>query len=457
MAIKQLTPLRVLPTVIVNEDAPSARAFLEIYRPFFIAGIISVLTAGCTLGAIALWGVAMQQSYTANSLTPFVLAHANSQLYGWVGFFVMGFALQQHLPRNDKKELFQKLAWFSLISMAVGIGLRFAAEPLVAVDREVWMPIGIFSCLLQLAAVIGFVANTSLTRHSKGSGLDWQSKFVFASLFWWLAVAGVEPVAFALSHQADKFASIQFVAEWFSPLREAQFLGFVANMIFGVALVKMGSCFGAKQADKDAGAWAFLLWNGGVLARVIGCVTFYNSGLAPGADLLYNISSTMLALGAILFVISSRMFEKLDTYLPAQKFVRGAFTWLLIGGALIVLQPLHLARIGEPFSHAFTGGIRHALTVGFISQMILGVGMHVVSKMNDIPDKLQRAMWPTFILLNLGNAARVALEIATDYTPLAFRPMGFTGFVELTGLALWGATLLTVMVKARRGTLVHAR
>ena len=117
-----------------------------------------MLTAGCLPGAVALFGIAQQASYTASAWTPYVLAHANSQLYGWVGFFIMGFSLQQHAPSIERAALFHRLAYVSLGLMGAGIALRFVAEPLTAVDRDVWLPVGVLSGLLQLAAVALFIA-----------------------------------------------------------------------------------------------------------------------------------------------------------------------------------------------------------------------------------------------------------------------------------------------------------
>ena len=442
MAARELTPLRILgqpPSASgSSEGQEDERASTRIYRPFFLAGILSVLTAGCTLGAVALLGIAMNGSYTSTAWTPYVLAHANSQLYGWVGFFVMGFALQQHAPRQSRARLFHVLAYWSLGLAAVGIGLRFAAEPLDLVG------LGMFSCVLQLAAVALFNLNTAVTRSKTGQGLTWQTKLVFASLFWWLLVATAEPFYFYFAHTKG----VEFVAEWFPPYREAQFLGFVTMMIFGVAFVKMHSCFGARPALRLQGELGFALWNVGLLARMAGWITYFRSGMAPDAFWLYGLGGVFIAVAAVLLVTASRLFERTEFTIPAHKFVRGAMAWLLLAGVLLILEPLHLRLIGQPFSHAYTGAIRHAVTVGFISQMILGVGMHVVANMNDLVAR--RQLWSVFWLLNMGNAARVAFEIATDYAPRAFLPMGFTGFVELTGLFIWGFYVARPMLFRRR-------
>ncbi len=445
MSNRELTKLRVVP----NKVASPHSVAIEIYRPFFLAGIITVLTAGCTLGAIALLGLSVRGSYITSTWTPYVLAHANSQLYGWVGFFIMGFALQTHPPRIDRQVIYRRLAVSSLALMALGIAIRFVADPLASAHQGGWTSLGIVSAILQTASVALFLINSSVTRRSTGEKLIWQTKFIFASLIWMAAVAVAEPIVFALSHQSG-MASIQFVAEWFSPLREAQFLGFVANMIFGIALIKMNSCFGAKTPMRDVGNAAFIAWNVGIVLRMVGWVKYFQSGMASSDINLYTFSGAVLAGAAILFVIASRMFERTETQVASHKFIRTAFGWLLVSGALMMLEPLHLRLIEAPFSHAYIGGIRHALTVGFISQMIIGVSSHVISRMNSLPDSLQNRLVWTYWLINIGNAGRVILEIATDYTPRAFAPMGLTGFIELIGLAIWAFVMIKLMVVNRQ-------
>lgn len=444
-----MTMLRVLPSPA--EPTTSARANISIYRPFFLAGIFTVLTAGCLLGAVALAGIALKGSYTASVWTPYVLAHANSQLFGWVGFFIMGFALQQHAPSVARSKIFHRLAYASLGLMGAGIALRFAAEPLARVDRGTWVPVGVFACLLQWVAVVFFLYNSGANRHRTGKGLTWQTAFVFSSLFWLLVAASVEPFVFAMTHQASEPASIAFVAKWFAPYREVQFLGFVAMMIFGVSLTKFSTCFGFRAALPSWGLAGLGLWTMGLLARTIGWLVYIDSGLDWNQGSWFRAGGILLALGAACVAVSLGVFERFSQAYRSQKFIRAAFGWLLAAGVLLAFEPFHLIAIGSPFSHAYTGAIRHAVTVGFISQMIVGVGLHVVSRMNGVDDHRLPTLWSVFWLLNLGNAARVSLEVATDYTPMAFAPMGVTGFIELTGLAIWAFTMVRMMV-GRRST-----
>lgn len=437
MNTRNLTQLKVLPA----ESLPGDRAHVEIYKPYFAAGVICVLTVGCLLGAIALFKISLLSSYTATELTPLIWAHANSQLFGWVGFFVMGFALQMHGTTVQKSRSFHRLAYISLGLMSLGIILRFVAEPLAQSTPSIGIPIGLAACVSQIIAVFVFHFNSGVNRFRTGAGLTWQTTFIFASLFWFTVVTLAEPVVFLNTHLANPQESVLFIARWFTPYRETQFLGFVAMMIYGVALVKMSSCFGFKSAEKWSGITGFVLWSLGLLIRIFGWLFFFDSGMKAGSDNWMRIGSSFLMLGAVFVVISLKVFEKSTLTLRAHKFIRAAFAWLLIGGVLLVLEPLHLRFLSLPFSHAYTGGIRHAITVGFISQMILGVSLRVVSESCRLDESNLNPLWLAFIMLNLGNLGRVALEISTDYSPWGFKLMGFTGFIELSALVIWAIAL----------------
>jgi hypothetical protein len=49
------------------------------------------------------------------------------------------------------------------------------------------------------------------------------------------------------------------------------------------------------------------------------------------------------------------------------------------------------------------------------------------------------------VLLNLGNLTRVSFQIATDFSPSAYKVMGVSGFIEVVGLTLWAYELFANM------------
>ena len=101
------------------------------------------------------------------------------------------------------------------------------------------------------------------------------------------------------------------------------------------------------------------------------------------------------------------------------------------------------AQIG--FSHAYYGSIRHAITVGFISLMIVGMAAKVVPTLSGIDVHALPGLWLPFVLVNLGCALRVTMQTLTDFTPAAFPIAGASGVLEITGLAIWGGHVWRVM------------
>lgn len=323
--------------------------------------------------------------------------------------------------------------------------MRFAAEPLVLTNRAFGISLGLAACLLQIVGVVLFLMNRVLTRHRNGLNTEWQSWFVSGSLAWFLLISLAEPLIFLGSHQASNLASTQFIAEWFPPMRDAQFLGFVSMMIFGVSLTKLNTCFGIGKADRTNGLMGLAWWTLGLILRITGHVWAYRHGFEGASNWLHFVGGLCLTIGAVYVVVASKVFGDVQKHLRSHKFIRAAYTWLLVAGLLIVIEPIHLRLTGQQFSHAYSGAIRHALTVGFISQMIIGVGSHVISTINDLNETKLPSLIATFWLLNVGNLGRVAFEIGTDYNRAFFAPMGVTGFLELTGLILWATPMLRNM------------
>jgi hypothetical protein len=131
--------------------------------------------------------------------------------------------------------------------------------------------------------------------------------------------------------------------------------------------------------------------------------------------------------------------------------------WFIIATAMLVFVPIYnfgiympITGSQVPFSHAFFGAYRHSITVGFIMMMIVGVSSKVVPTLSGVDVRRAASLWPTFILLNIGNAMRVSFQIATDFTPGAYPIMGVSGFIEVVGLTLWAYELMSNMRVGRK-------
>jgi hypothetical protein len=200
---------------------------------------------------------------------------------------------------------------------------------------------------------------------------------------------------------------------------------------------------------------SFLFWgvNGSILLGVV----LFIAGMVTGNHwllMLQWLTAIVLLAIAIGTPLQYRLFGPVpdDEKDRGLKFLRAAHVWFIIATALLVLTPVYnfvfympITGSHVPFSHAFFGAYRHALTVGFIMMMIVGVSSKVVPTLSGVDVRRASPLWITFVLLNFGNALRVATEIATDYFPAAYRIMGVSGFIEVIALSLWGYELVRHM------------
>ena len=419
-----------------------------IHRPFFIAGVATVMTLGCVWGAINLLAIGLGQSFGAANYS-WILAHAHAMVFGFVGFFIMGFAYQA-FPRFKQTQLWRpRLAFASLPLMIAGLVLQTIAH--LTVPSRSSLPIEMAAAGIQLAAVIIFatVIKNTARRARKPEGYD---RFVYASLFWFVVAAITNPIIFKLFELPGSREQLLFNLATFNiPYRDVQLLGIAVVMILGVSLRVLPEAYRLREPSS---AWrGFLFWgiNGSIFAGTV----LFIAGMA-GSNYWLLMLQWLATITLLVIAIGTgwqyRLFHQKVESDRGLKFIRAAHVWFIIAAAMLVLTPvynfgIYMPFTGSkvPFSHAFFGAYRHALTVGFIMMMIVGVSSRVVPLFSGIDLHRTASLWPTFLLLNLGNSLRVGFQIATDFTPHAYSVMGVSGFIEVCGLALWGFELIRNM------------
>ncbi|MBZ0100861.1 MAG: hypothetical protein K8I65_01710, partial [Thermoanaerobaculia bacterium] len=98
-----------------------------LYPRFFLAGIAVTLTAGATWGAWLLLRIARARDFAAPSIFE-VNAHGQAQIYGWMGLFILGFALQMFPAFWGARLVAPRLARALLPLMAAAIAVRPAGR-----------------------------------------------------------------------------------------------------------------------------------------------------------------------------------------------------------------------------------------------------------------------------------------------------------------------------------------
>ncbi|MDO5665667.1 MAG: NnrS family protein [Bacteroidia bacterium] len=432
-----------------NQSSGHAGAPLadKIYRPFFISALVTIFTLGCMWGAINLLLIGLEETYHGIDYS-WVLAHGHAMVFGFIGLFIMGFSFQA-LPRFAEISLWNpRLAFSALPLMIIGILLQTVAH-LIAPQMP-YLLLGIAAGGLQLVAVVIFALVVVRTLQSASVKAN-TNGFIYTAIGWFLLAAILNPIIFTLFESAATKEDFLFYVSSFNiPYRDIQTLGIAVIMILGVSIHILPRVYGLREPSLR---WRkFLLWgvNGAVLFGIIS----FTLGMVTGVHWWHaanGISYIILLVAAIGTPIQFRLFRRVsDTNRDRSlKFIRAGYLWFIVAMLLLTFGPYYMFSIylpmtgGEnPFSHAYFGAYRHALTVGFIMMMIVGISAKIVPLFSGIDIRKTNSLWIVFILLNLGNTWRITSQIATDFFPKAFDIIGYSGFIELTALALWGYELI---------------
>lgn len=411
-----------------------------LYRRYFRAAIVVILTAGATLGAAMLMLYGLRGTFTSLDLFAPIQAHANAQVFGWVGLFVMGFGCQG-LPRFKFVHLWRPdLANRSFILMLTGLTLRMgSAWPWVGQTA-----LGLVGGLFEAAAAMLFVVVIVQTLRRARSRDDWD-KYVVFSLLCFAIAALLEPVMFWITRPGlEAETLIPRVATYMGPYRNLQLLGFAGLMILGVSQRILPTAFGFRQPGKRAMTVAFVLLASGLVLDLAAWGVFRATKSIPWAIASW-LGTSAYAAGALLTAWELRAWTRGDGD-RSTKFIRAAYLWMAVACVMVFAEPFYTRALGLRFSHAFHGAIRHAFTVGFISLMILGVSSKVVPILGGIDARGLPGLWMPFLLVNAGNVMRVTFQVLTDLVPgTAYPLMGISGTFEVAGLALWGVHLWRLM------------
>lgn len=430
------------PAYVYQETLPD-----YIYRRFFKAGIVTVLSVGALWGATNLLTIGLKGSFLQLNLLPAIHAHAHAMIFGWVGMFVMGFAYQS-FPRFKNTTLWRpKLANLSFWLLGAGIVARMIAE--------LWQPaawavvLATASAAAEIGAVVLFLLVLYRTAQQSLEPHNPYEMFMGAAFLWFLAGTVLSQIFFFAKLTAGSQEQlIHRIALIDGPLRDIQLLGFAAFIIAGVSQRLVPTVYGFPAPRHDRRSWIFALMMASLLLNIASYVLFLtarNRLFGVGLELAY----LLMPIWAVLLVRQVNLFATPERPDRTLKFIRAAYLWLLVATAMMPFFIPYGILTHQGFAHAYLGAHRHAFTVGFISLMIMGVSAKIVPILAGVEARSLSSLWGPFLLMNIGNTLRVTLQLATDFTPAAYPLVGFTGFIEVVGLTWWGIELWRTMNLAR--------
>lgn len=419
-----------------------------IYRRFFLGGIVLILTAGATWGAWLLWQIGIAGTFTGISVHH-VNAHGHAQIYGWVGLFIMGFAYQAFPRIWHTKLAAPKLAVAAFVLMAIGLIVRTIGMTAHSLGEHA-LCAAMIGGALELLSIAIFTGQIIATYRRGDAKLAPYVGFIFGAVAWFIAQGALDVWhTFTTMSATTQEELVWYISTYQAPLRDLQIHGLALFMILGVSLRMLPALFNVPQIGNRRAWWAFGILTAAVIGESVLFVIYRHSGNHALAGLLM-IPWLMLAIGCWMIAGPWKLWRPTPVADRSSKFIRGAYGWLALSLAMLLLLPVYQAVSGIPFSHAYYGAIRHAITVGFISLMIMGMAGKVVPTLNGIDPRTLPALWGPFILINVGCFLRVSLQTLTDWHPGFFAAVGVSGTLEVTALAWWGIGLARIMRQGKR-------
>jgi hypothetical protein len=414
--------------VSVSRDGGPAH---EAHRLFLVAALVLTLSLGAGWGGLLLVEIGRAGTFVTISAAA-VVAHGEAQLWGFVALFVVGIALGFLPLATARPRPGRVLRGLILATLLVGVIGGFAWSL-----RPFWWPwLGPASGTALVVASLGFLLVSC--RHLARKLREPWSWFILAAAFWMVLWASSDLMLrgrFSLVGPRDYSEDMRRL------LMDLAIFGFTLNAIYGFGQRLLPGLLGGGAPGRAALVVAFGLHNGGVLALAI-------------AHFVSPVLFTMMGLvtvgvGALGFVLGLRGLRRgrLSATRPEAgpafltRYIQVAFGWLLAGLALLVAGQLTVAAWGVPLPHAYLGAARHALTVGFVTTLIIGVGQRLIPILSHRLLAWPRLVVPIFALIAAGNALRVASELATLAWPVAFRIMPISAAFEFAALILFAANI----------------
>lgn len=434
----------VLLPSLLSELATATGAPLELrgpfaeraHRGFILSALLFTLTLGAGWGTWLLWQIGAQGQF-GGVPAAYVIAHGEAQLWGFIVLFVMGVSLRTVMQGVVRIPQGVWLCRTLLLLALVGV----VGSALWSVFPESLASVGRVSSVALLLLSLGYWGLQIAFLRTKWPAI-WARAILVSGL--WLTVWAIV-TAWLRWNSGDAGPGI-YSNDQRLLLIELAVFGFGMNSIYGFGqmllpgLLRIGS---TRDWAIELGHW---FHNAGAI-----CVCLAESAVPDSLSMI--IGSVLLMGGAIMFAVGHRGFvgrrrtsqSDAKGHTPLDYYPPLAFFWLLASLAMMAGGVIYADTTKAPLPHAYMGAVRHALTVGFMTTLILGVGQRMLPVLDRTVLAIPRLTVPILVLIGVGNLFRVGSELAILVTPLAYRVMPFSALLEWSALLLFAVNIIATM------------
>ncbi|HEY5640993.1 MAG TPA: NnrS family protein, partial [Dehalococcoidia bacterium] len=380
---------------------------------------------------------------------PLIQAHGHLQVVGFVGLFITGIAYHV-LPRFKNTDLrLPGLALASVALLAGGVVLRAATQP--------WAESGLAralfpaSAVIELAGALTFFAVVVTTL--RGTAPKNYDRYLLVAAAWFVAAASGNVVAVA-GVASDGFTTV--ASSRGTPLLEMYLFGFITLFILGVSIRVLPHFLSLRPPRVKFLTPALLLFNAALLARVgSGWLAAYSGWSNP--EWLQTTAVYGMGAAVLLFVFALNLHRpavRSADSLPAlghERLIRVAYVWLLVAFAI---EAWYVSRgLAGDFGPDFLerGAARHALAVGFFTQMIFGVGARALPAFAGRSLYSPRLLGVTWVLINMAVLVRVGHAVVpAGSTTFRYDHIAASGAIAFLAVALFTYNIIRTVTPSRR-------
>lgn len=423
------------------------------YQLFLVAALSLALLGGFMLAMLLPIAGALEWNW-GTRWQEFAQAHGQLQLLGFAGIFIAGMAFRL-MPRFSGRPLAYPLAIRSVVVLiGGGVGLRSLA-PLVG-NNVFHSTLVISGAVLLFGGSIAFAAvimRTLLHPESRADATGWF--FVLGAG----ALAATGSLNLLLTVRGINDGMRMLPVGENNSLVSLELYGFALMFIGGIATRAVTTLVGHPRSQFVARIAAAALAIGA--ASHTG-VTLYSAieGPSPNLYRMANVALVIIALALLLIVWATGIFHpRANRVAPASQaqfwFVRAAFAWLVASSLLLSWYAAGALVNGETLDQFEVDAVRHMLTIGVVTTMIVGMAMLVVPEFAgrrlQHPHE-QGLTWAMFIAINLAAAMRVwpAIEGIDWLSSGRYWPMAVAGVLATTVIAAFAFMFAQSYMEQRR-------
>ncbi len=432
-------------------DAPGER-FDAPYRRFLLASLALAIFGGFTLAVLL--PVAQARAWPWGTRWPaLVQAHGQLQLIGFAGLFVMGMALRL-MPRFSGRDLSHPLLVRALIPLVGGaVVLRALTQPFAAgALRDVGLAA---SAALLTAGALAFAAVIWRTLAHPASRAEATGWFFLLGALAFVAQAALNAVIVAsmVRHGRELAPSSEQDALIF-----LQLFGFVLLFLFGVSTRAVPTLSGHARPDAPS-RWTAIA--AAAATAVYVAAALYAAYRSPSTAAA-RVEDAALLVMAVVFVavawLAGAVRPRANRVAPASQmqfqFVRAAFAWLIVAAALLGWYALRALRDGRVLDNFGVDAVRHTITVGVVTMMIVGMAMLVVPEFagRRLQHPARIAPWLMLVALNAAVVLRIwpPLEGIDWIKATRFWPMAAAGGFAIAVILYFAFMFVQSLLEQRR-------